>query len=214
MQQFNKLVDLRVDNRLSNERQGAMANGIGFMQALWHHAGQPTHFLDHLAVFRHESINQHLRVVSLPAPAGADGILVVAPAEDTLIRACQRGRCLHTLITGDAIEGMLIAPSTPAQHGLSPATQLNSTVRTHEFIALLRQTRLQRGIQHFLGLACHTHLSAFEILFGAFTVGCDNGAQILKVLQRTRAISTRTVPRYRQRRIQPGKGIVLVFLVL
>jgi len=98
-------------------------------------------------------------------------------------------------------------------------------VRTHEFIALLRQTRLQRGIQHFLGLACHTHLSyiffpknfkttktevgkwsfsdkahepnfrysfgwekrygkkitTFEILFGAFTVGCDNGAQILSL---------------------------------
>ena len=32
----------------------------------------------------------------------------------------------NKLITGDAIEGMLIAPSAPAQHGLSPATQLNS----------------------------------------------------------------------------------------
>ena len=30
------------------------------------------------------------------------------------------------LITGDAIEGMLIAPSAPAQHRLSPAAQLDA----------------------------------------------------------------------------------------
>ena len=51
------------------------------------------------------------RVIFPPAPLGAHRILMVAPAEDTLVRTGKRWRGLHTLIARDAVEAVLITPA-------------------------------------------------------------------------------------------------------
>jgi hypothetical protein len=38
MEHADELIDLRVNDRLANERQRAVPDGVGFMQPLWYHA--------------------------------------------------------------------------------------------------------------------------------------------------------------------------------
>lgn len=63
------------------------------------------------------------------SPGGRTGVGVVAPAEDTLVGAGQRGRCLHAAVALDAIEGVLVAAAAPAQHALRPPAELHPTMR-------------------------------------------------------------------------------------
>ena len=64
----------------------------------------------------------------LPSEARAYRVVVVSPAEDTLVRTGETRRGLHALVRDDAVEGVLVAAAPAAQHRLRPAAQLHTAV--------------------------------------------------------------------------------------
>ena len=69
------------------------------------------HFVNHSSVKGDGFLHDEGRVIFLPAPFGAHRVLMVTPAEDTLVRAGKRRGGLHTLIASNAVEAMLVAPA-------------------------------------------------------------------------------------------------------
>ncbi len=72
--------------------------------------------------------DNHIGGILFPAPLGADGVLVVAPAKHTFIRTRQGRRGFHALIRSDAVKGVFVAATTAAQLVLGPAADLHRTV--------------------------------------------------------------------------------------
>ena len=67
-------------------------------------------------------------VMSMTSRTRVTWVGVVAPAEDALVGAGERGRGLHAAVALDAVEGVLVAAAPPAQHALRPAAQLHAAV--------------------------------------------------------------------------------------
>mmetsp|Transcript_86760 Transcript_86760/g.265553 ORF Transcript_86760/g.265553 Transcript_86760/m.265553 type:complete len:394 (-) Transcript_86760:136-1317(-) len=148
-----QLVDPRVHDRLSHQRKRAMPHLHRGLPALRFDAWNALALLDHLLVLLNALRNDRLRLVHLPLPLRARGVLVVTPAEDAFVGASQRWRCLHALERGDPVKRMLIAAAPAAQLVLGPAAQLDSGVRTDDFVPLLGQLLPVPFGNHFAGLS-------------------------------------------------------------
>jgi hypothetical protein len=87
-----------------------------------------------------EAIHKGLWVVRLPPPSRGHGILMVPPAEYTLVGARQRWGGLHALVRRDPVERVLVAPAPAPQHRFRPPAELDAAVRPHKLIPLLGKT--------------------------------------------------------------------------
>jgi hypothetical protein len=110
-------------------------------------------------------------------PGGADRIFVVAPAEDTFIGACERGRSLHALVAGNAIEGVFVTPSPSPQHGFCPTAEFDAAVRAHELVALLRKAGSEGRVEHLLRPLVQPYLTITALALG------DDSTEVLYILQ-------------------------------
>jgi len=111
-----KRVDARVDDRLADQREGAVADAPeGVLEPLGQDAWHAAQRLDHLEVLTLEALDELVRVVDLPAEGGADRVVVVPPAKDALVCA-REGRCrLHARVRGDAYQILLTAAALRSQ---------------------------------------------------------------------------------------------------
>ena len=109
-------------------------------------------YLYHLVVILNSAIHDGLRIVHLPSPLSAHGVLVVAPAEHALVRTRHARRGLHAPMARYPIERVLVAavyslerergeekegelgrrnkPAASTQHSLRPPAHLDTTVRS------------------------------------------------------------------------------------
>ena len=135
MQQVNELVNLRVHDGLSHKRHGAVLQRHGLLHAVLLHALTAGELLDQALLNTQEKtyalVHDHalihlLRGIHLPAPGAACGVGVVSPAEQAAVSARQRRGGLHAGCAIQAVEGVLIASTIPAEMGLAPAAELHS----------------------------------------------------------------------------------------
>mmetsp|Transcript_32933 Transcript_32933/g.93631 ORF Transcript_32933/g.93631 Transcript_32933/m.93631 type:complete len:289 (+) Transcript_32933:455-1321(+) len=153
----DEVVDSRVHDRLADQRQGAMTHVHRRLPTLLLDTGDALALPDHALVRLDAFGDDGVGLVHLPLPLRARGVLVVAPAENALVRASEGRRGLHALVGGDAVERVFVAPAAAAQLVLRPPAQLDRRVRPDDLVALLRQLlpmplrhhfsrgRLQRG---------------------------------------------------------------------
>mmetsp|Transcript_15532 Transcript_15532/g.45926 ORF Transcript_15532/g.45926 Transcript_15532/m.45926 type:complete len:226 (-) Transcript_15532:377-1054(-) len=95
--------------------------------------------MDHLHMLVHPFSYNGSGLVRPPSPFPSHGVLVVAPAEDALVRTRKRRSCFHALVRGDAVKGVLVAAPPAAKLVLGPATQFDSAVRANDLVPLLRE---------------------------------------------------------------------------
>ena len=82
-----ELVDVRVEDGLADQTQGAVSDSHCFSEALCSHSGDALHHLDLLVVRCCDAVEDHVWSISDPSPCRPDGICAVSPAEDTLVGA-------------------------------------------------------------------------------------------------------------------------------
>ena len=61
--------------------------------------------------------------------------ILLPPAEDTFVGTSQAGCGLHAAMAFNTIKGVLIAATSPSQHGLGPPAHLHSRMRAYNAIA-------------------------------------------------------------------------------
>mmetsp|Transcript_16459 Transcript_16459/g.47292 ORF Transcript_16459/g.47292 Transcript_16459/m.47292 type:complete len:306 (-) Transcript_16459:319-1236(-) len=147
-----ELVDPGVHDWFTHETERAVPHRVGILPSFLLDTGYAPRLLDHLDVLVNGPLDDEVGIVCLPPPLPPDRILVMTPAKDALVGARQRGRRLHAAVGGDAVEGVLVAPSTAAELVLRPAAQLDGRVRPDEFVPLLLELDGLAGRHHLLGL--------------------------------------------------------------
>mmetsp|Transcript_26879 Transcript_26879/g.72923 ORF Transcript_26879/g.72923 Transcript_26879/m.72923 type:complete len:314 (+) Transcript_26879:478-1419(+) len=152
VQVSDKLVDLGIHDGLADERQRAVPDVHGLLEALGLHARDAAALADHAPVRIDALGDDCLGLVHAPLPLGAHGVLVVPPAEGALVGACEGGRCLHALVRRNAVERVLVAPPSPPQLVLGPPAELHGRVRADYLVALLRELRAVLRGEHLLGV--------------------------------------------------------------
>eukprot|EP00754_Rhynchopus_humris_P018169 Rhum_TRINITY_DN14594_c22_g1::Rhum_TRINITY_DN14594_c22_g1_i1::g.101554::m.101554 len=178
VQAVHELVDLRVDDRLANQRQRAVRRLHGSRVPLRDHTLDALQRLDHLLLPLNGLVHDQLRVVHLPLPLLRHRVGVVAPAEHALVRARERRRHLHALVRGDAVEGVLVAPSAAAHLRLRPPAQLHAGVRADQVVPLLLERLPHARVDHLrvrvrLRLADHVLHVRHALLAGGLVVGLE-----------------------------------------
>ena len=131
-----------------------MANVLGFGESLGENARHASKLFDHLVVILHGALNDELWIVHFPFPFRADWICVMAPTKDTFVRAGQRRGGLYAPMRLDAVEGVLVAATAAAKHGLCPATNLDPGMASYNLVALLGQGFAKSRIYHLPNFAC------------------------------------------------------------
>ena len=135
------------------------------------------------ALIGHHAVVDVLRVVDLPAPRATRRIGVVAPAEQTAVRARQRGRRFHAGRAVQPVERVLVARSVAAEMRFAPATQLDRAVGSHDAVALLLENGAKLASDHFflfgdvsqifhvLAEVAFHRFALFELFFFFFSIG-------------------------------------------
>lgn len=83
MQQSDHLVDVRVHDGLSDERESAVAHGECLIPTVDAKSGEAAQLLDEALVLAHRFRDDHCGVVYHPAPLATDGVPVV-PTDQSL----------------------------------------------------------------------------------------------------------------------------------
>ncbi len=144
VQQRGEFVDVRVEDGLADEAEGAVLDLHRFGEALGAHAGHALHHLDFLVVAFFDAVEDQVWWVDLPAPGGADGVGAVAPAEDAFVAAAEGWCRLHAEVRFDAVEGEFVTGSSTPQGGFRPPTDFDARVGADYRVALLCQSGVCR----------------------------------------------------------------------
>lgn len=88
------------------------------------HVGDASHPFDHGLLLAEPLLNYKVRIIAFPNPFGGDGILVVPPAKSAFVCTSQTCGGFHTLVTLNAVEGVLITSTLTAQLLLRPSAKI------------------------------------------------------------------------------------------
>lgn len=141
-----EFVNVGVKDGLADETEGAVTDGEGFCETFGADSGDSLEHFDFAVMAFDDAAEDDFGAVDLPAPGGANGVGAVAPAEDALVGAGERGGGFHTQVGPDAVETVLVAGTAAAEGGFGPAADFDSRVGTDNGVALFRESRVGDGI--------------------------------------------------------------------
>jgi hypothetical protein len=84
-------VDVRIEDRLSDERQCTVADTESFAETVRTDSGNSLHHLDLTVVAFDDSLENLFRRINLPSPCGTDGVGSVTPTETHLLEQDNEG---------------------------------------------------------------------------------------------------------------------------
>eukprot|EP00050_Salpingoeca_kvevrii_P020595 m.100451 g.100451 ORF g.100451 m.100451 type:complete len:507 (-) comp8929_c0_seq3:697-2217(-) len=151
MQHAQKLVDFGIHDGLADQRESAVLDLVSLLEALGLDALDTLELADHVVVVLHRTVDDELGIVHLPLPLGANGVGVMAPAEDTFVGTGKAWSCLHATVAFNAVKRVLVAAASTTQHRLGPTAQLDARVRSDELVALLCESLAQKRGDHLAG---------------------------------------------------------------
>ena len=135
VKQTQHLVDFRIHNGFTNERQCTVTNRHGFLCSLGFHTFDSTKLFDHTSVFLDRLVHDSTRFVLFPSPLSSHRILVMTPTERTLVRTRKTRCCFHTLIARNTVACVFVTTSPATQLMFCPSTKFHCTVCSDDLVS-------------------------------------------------------------------------------